>query len=96
MSSMLQEKTVTQGHNLRERFISAVQKGELGHVEERGIIVTAKEFRFYFSDIKTQYVVSFLPSATIEPGRTLMSYTKYLFRVRKGVYLLHPDLILKK
>jgi len=82
-------------NNLRHRFLSAIERGELGHVESRGIIITTKEFRFYFSDIKTQYTVSFLPAATIEPGRTHMTYTKYLFRLRKGVYLLHPDMVLK-
>lgn len=45
----------------------------------------------YFSDIKTEYINSFLPAATLEPGQYSMSHTKYLFRVRKGAYLVHPE-----
>lgn len=34
------------GHvqNLRQRFLSAIKYGEIGKVEERGFIITAKEF----------------------------------------------------
>jgi len=78
---------------LKQRFITAIKKGELGHFDERGTIVTLKEFRTYFSDIKTQYVMSFLPAATIEPGQSTMSHTKFVFRVRKGVYRVHPDVL---
>ena len=47
----------------------------------------------YFSEIKTQYVSSFLPAATIEPGMYTMSHTKFVFRIAKGVYKLHPDIL---
>ncbi|MFK5915472.1 MAG: hypothetical protein QM484_13960, partial [Woeseiaceae bacterium] len=60
-------------------------------IEDRGVIVTLKEFRDYFSDIKTQYSMSFLPAATIEPGQVSISHTKFVFRIRKGVYLVHED-----
>ena len=76
---------------LKDRFIEAVAKGELGTPESAGIVVTLKEFKAYFSDIKSDYVNSFLPAATFEPGQSTVTHTKYLFRLRKGVYLLHPD-----
>jgi len=78
---------------LKQRFIEAVKSAELGHITEPGIIVTQKEFKRYFSDIKNQYVTSFLPAATIEPGQISISHTKFVFRLRKGVYLLHEDLL---
>ena len=78
---------------LKDRFIEAIVSGELGVIEERGIVFTLKEFKSVFSDIKTDYINSFLPAATIEPGRETMTRTKILFRVRKGVYLIHPDLL---
>ena len=76
---------------LKERFLEAVKKGQIGHIEEQGVIVTLQEFKQCFSDIKSQYVTSFLPAATIEPGRISMSYTKFVFRVRSGVYRVHKD-----
>ena len=74
------------------RFIAAVINGELGSVEDQGIVFTLKEFKSVFHDIKTDYINSFLPAATIEPGRETLTRTKYLFRISKGVYRVHPDL----
>lgn len=79
---------------LKDRLLEAVVKGELGSVEKSGTVVTLKEFKAYFSDITTQYISSFLPAATIEPGQFSASHTKFVFRVRKGAYLVHPDVLL--
>ena len=76
---------------LKERFIQAIKNGELGTHEPQGIIITLKQFKQYFSEIETQYVSSFLPAATLEPGMVTMSHTKFVFRIAKGVYKLHPD-----
>jgi len=81
------------GQCLKDRFLNAVISGDLGVLEDRGIVVTLKAFKSYFSDVKSDYVNSFLPAATLGPGQLSMSHTKYLFRLRKGVYLLHPDVI---
>ena len=78
---------------LKDRFLRAVVLGELGSVENSGIVVTLKEFKRYFSDIKTQYVSSFMPAATFEPGMYTPSHTRFLFRVGKGVYLIHSDVL---
>jgi hypothetical protein len=80
---------------LKQRFLDAVTKGELGSIEDRGVIVTLAEFKHYFKDIHTRYITSFLPAAVIEPGQHSVSHTKYLFRIRKGVYLVHSDAIEK-
>jgi len=77
---------------LKERFIQAVEAGQIGSLDDNGIIITFNEFKEYFKDIKTGYISSFLPAATIEAGRYSMSHTKYLFRIKKGVYRVHPDL----
>ena len=76
---------------LKKRFLDAVVKGELGSVEDRGVVVTLKQFKAYFSDVTTDYNNSFLPASTIEPGRVDMSRTRFLYRLRKGVYLVHVD-----
>jgi len=81
-------------NTLRSRFINAIATGKLGRVDEQGIIFTLKEFKQCFSEIKTDYINSFLPASTIETGRVEMSHTKFLFRIRKGVYRVHPDLLL--
>lgn len=78
---------------MKQRFLDAVVKGELGSKEERGVVVTLSEFKIYFKDINTQYSNSFLPAAVIENGQRSVTHTKFLFRIRKGVYLVHPDAI---
>jgi len=78
---------------LKDRFIDAVINGELGSVEDMGIVFTLKEFKSVFHDIKTDYINSFLPAATIEPGRENMTRTKFSFRIRKGVYRIYPKLL---
>ena len=76
---------------LKERFLNAIISAELGRTDDDGVIIEASEFKKYFSDIKSDYVNSFLPAATIEKGRCSISHTKFLFRIRKGVYRVHPD-----
>ena len=84
-------KPAADNRALKDRFLEAILKGELGCVEQGQTIVTLKAFRAYFSDIKTQYVLSFLPAATFQPGQHSLSHTKFVFRVSKGIYRLHPE-----
>ena len=93
MSAKKSNTTNTKRVYLKERFIKAIINGELGRVENSGVIVTLKEFKAYFSEIKTQYVSSFLPAATFEPGQHSITHTSFVFRVRIGVYLVHPDVL---
>lgn len=86
---MKQQKTVL----LKDRFIDAIKAGQLGVIDDQGVVFTLKEFKLVFSDIKTDYINSFLPAATIEPGRKTLTRTKFLFRIRKGVYRVHPDVL---
>jgi len=81
-------------NSLKSRFINAIATGKLGKVDEQGITFSLKEFKACFAEIKTDYINSFLPASTIESGRVEMSHTKFLFRIRKGVYRVHPDLLL--
>ena len=78
---------------LKQRFKAALISGELGHVDDEGIVVTLKAFKEYFSDVTSDYINSFLPAATIESVRVDMMDTKFLFRIGKGVYRVHPDFI---
>ncbi len=78
---------------LKQRFLYAVSSGALGAVDDRGIIVTVKQFRAYFTDIQGLYTTSFLPAATIEIGQHSISHTKFVFRLSKGIYRVHEDAI---
>lgn len=78
---------------LKQRFLEAVVAGELGIVDDVGVVVTLKQFKECFTDIKTDYINSYLPASTIEPGRSAMSHTRFLYRIRNGVYRVHPDVI---
>ena len=78
---------------LKQRFLNAIILGELGSKQDRGIVVTLNEFKSYFKDINTRYITSFLPAAVIETGQYSMTHTKFLFRIKKGTYLIHTDAI---
>jgi len=78
---------------LKQRFLDAVIKGDLGSADERGVVVTLEQFKLYFSDVKTDYINSFLPASTIEPGRVTASHTRFVFRLRNGVYLVRRDVL---
>jgi len=93
--SIQTQAEVGKAPSLKHRFLEAVVNGELGSRENSGIIVTLKAFKHYFNDIKTDYVNSFLPAATIETGQRTITQTKFLYRVKKGVYLVHADVLLE-
>jgi len=76
---------------LKERFLDAVSNGYLGEVDDFGVVVSLKQFKAYFKDVKSDYINSFLPAAVIEVGQQSATHTKYVFRVRKGLYRVHPD-----
>jgi hypothetical protein len=78
---------------LKQRFLYAVYMGELGSVDDQGTVVTLRQFKAYFKDIKTRYRTSFLPAAAIEVGQHTMTHTKFVFRISKGVYRVHPDAV---
>ena len=78
---------------LKDRFIEAVRSGELGSTDDYGVIVSLKDFKEYFSDIKSDYLNSFLPAATIEVGQYSATHTKFVFRIKKGLYRVHKDLL---
>lgn len=78
---------------LKNQFLRAVIAGDLGTRDAQGITVTAREFKVYFSDITSDYIHSFLPASVIEPGRTAATHTRFLFRVARGLYRVHPDAI---
>lgn len=78
---------------MKERFLNAIIAGELGEQSDFGVIVTLREFKQYFRDTQSGYVNSFLPAAVIETGQYSATNTRYVFRVRNGVYRVHPQAI---
>ncbi len=79
---------------LKQRFLKAVSSGELGKPTEFGVIVTVLEFKAYFKDVNHEYLETFLPAAVIEPGRNEITSTRYVFRIKHGVYRVHTDALL--
>ncbi len=53
---------------LKDRFIEAIQNGELGIIDDRGVVFTLREFKALFSDIKSDYINSFYPQRQLSPG----------------------------
>ncbi|VAW64893.1 hypothetical protein MNBD_GAMMA09-792 [hydrothermal vent metagenome] len=78
---------------LKQRFLDAVCNGDLGEEDEHGVTVQLTDFKRYFSDIRSDYINSFLPAAVIETGQYSITHTKYLYRAAKGVYRVHPDAV---
>ena len=78
---------------LKERFLAAVRQGELGRQTECGTVVSVAEFKAYFADINEGYAETFLPAAVIEPGQFSMTQTRFVFRVKNGVYRVHPQAV---
>jgi len=76
---------------LKQRFLEAVRSGQLGTRSDLGVLVTVKAFKVFFPDINDNYASSFLAAAPIETGRSQMTYTQYVMRLRKGLYRVHPD-----
>ncbi|VAW70445.1 hypothetical protein MNBD_GAMMA10-1151 [hydrothermal vent metagenome] len=81
---------------LRDRFLAAVRSGQLGTRSGPGVVVTIGEFKRFFQDVNRNYVTSFLPMAAIETGRLQMTYTKYIFRLQRGIYFVHPGVFKEK
>ena len=80
---------------LKQLFLDAINCGDLGTLDDYGVTITVKEFNAYFRDINPHYPGAFLRQATIEQGQISATHTQYLFHVRKGVYLVHPDALEK-
>lgn len=78
---------------LKNRFLEAISNGDLGEADDFGAIVSLKEFKSYFKDVKSDYINSFLPAAVIEIGQRSATHTRFVFRIRKGIYRVHPDVI---
>ena len=78
---------------LKDSFLDAVATGKLGVTDDFGTIVTLQEFKKYFKNIETGYITSFMPASVIETGQYSATHTRFLFRIKKGVYRVHPDAI---
>ena len=76
---------------LKEQFLSAVAAGKLGSRDPQGAaIVTLQEFKHYFTDIKPSYSGIFLSGSVIETGQYTPTRTRFVFRIAKGIYKVHP------
>ncbi|MCW9014739.1 MAG: hypothetical protein OQL06_13240 [Gammaproteobacteria bacterium] len=78
---------------LKDSFLEAVAAGKLGVTDDFGTVVTLQEFKRYFKNIETGYITSFMPASVIETGQYSATHTRFLFRIKKGVYRVHPEAI---
>jgi len=79
---------------VKELFLNAVITCQIGTKKNGEIIIKTSEFKNYFkTTILNDYVGTFLPAATIEKGRLAATHSRYLFRVKRGVYRVHFDAI---
>ncbi len=79
---------------LKQRLMHAIINGDLGIIDEDGAaLVSLREFRRFFHDVDSNYVGSFLPGAVIEPGQSSATQTQFVFRIARGLYMVHPDAI---
>ena len=78
---------------LKDDFLQAIVNGDLGEQNAYGVEVSLREFRQYFKHIESAYLTSFLPASVIEQGQNSISRTRFLFRVKKGIYRVHPQAI---
>lgn len=78
---------------LRERFLDALIDGQIGH----GIVVTRQEFMQHFSNVGNNYTGVFLSNSEITTAPPHSpTYRYFTIRIRKGVYLIHSQIILKR
>jgi len=76
---------------LKEQFLSAVVAGKLGSRDPQGeTIVTLQEFKHYFAEVKPSYSGIFLSGSVIETGQYTPTHSRFVFRIAKGVYKIHP------
>ncbi len=79
---------------LKEQFLSAVAEGKLGSPDPQGgAIVTLQEFKHYFNNVKPSYSSIFLSGSVIETGQYTPTHTRFVFRIAKGVYKVHPAVL---
>ncbi len=81
---------------LKDRFLEAINSGELGQLTNIGMMISVSEFKAHFNDLNARYSSSYLPSAAIEQGRNQSTHTQFLFRVSPGIYRVHPDVLKSK
>jgi len=82
---------------LKHQFLEAVINEKIGTKTDFGLVITTKEFVNFMKKSRSSidYLESYLSSVTIEPGRKAMMHNKYLFRVKQGVFRIHPEAVLK-
>ncbi len=77
--------------NLKQLFFEAIDNGELGAVDDLGVIVTLSELEQRFTELEPETISHFLPSATLENGQREFTAHKFLYQIKDGVYRVHPD-----
>lgn len=76
---------------IRQQFIEAINNGDLGSIDDSGVIVTLSELEQRFSSMEAASMQEFLPSIIIPDGQTRVTKQQFLFQLKDGVYRVHPD-----
>ncbi len=77
--------------NLKQLFFKAIDSGELGAVDDQGVIVSLKELEQRFANLDHMTVSHFLPAATLEKGQREFTQQKFLYHIRDDIYRVHPE-----
>jgi len=80
-------------NKMNVEFLNAVVAGDLGEQSNGGVIVSTQEFKAFFKNVRKEYASSFLSSITSHSCCSDYCKEKYVFRVQRGVYLVHPGAI---
>ena len=78
---------------LKQLFLQALANGDMGSIDDSGVVITLKELQQHFPDIDTQDIIAFLPEATLEQGQNTLTDKRFLYRIGEQAYRVHPDAI---
>jgi len=76
---------------LKQLFLEALSNGDMGAIDDLGVVVTLEEFERKFPDTRNMNSAGFLPSSTLDTRDQPVCQDKFLYVVRKDVYRVHPD-----
>ncbi len=76
---------------LRELFLHAVNEGNIGTIDDAGVVITLKDLEACFPDINVRYFHHFLPASSLQNTQQNISAEKFLIQINSDTYRVHPE-----
>lgn len=76
---------------LRELFLHAVNDGDIGMIDDSGVVITLKDLETRFPEIDARYFHHFLPASTLLNADQTISSEKFLIKIDADTYRVHPQ-----